>query len=65
MKEISMKTRSILMGFAVIVIAMTAATHTAASAEGKLRVVTSLPDYAYLASRIGGDRVEAPERLED
>jgi len=51
-----MKTRSILMGLAVI--ALAAATTPAASAEGRLRVVSSLPTYAYLASRIGGDRVE-------
>ena len=51
-----MKTRSILMGLAVI--ALAAATTAAASAEARLRVVTSLPTYAYLASRIGGDRVE-------
>jgi ABC-type Zn uptake system ZnuABC Zn-binding protein ZnuA len=51
-----MKAKLILVGFAVI--ALAAAMHSAASVETKLRVVTSLPDYAYLASRIGGDRVE-------
>jgi len=51
-----MNTRAILTVFASI--AFATATHTAASAEGKLRVVTTLPDYAYLAARIGGDRVE-------
>ena len=51
-----MKTRLILIAFAVISLA--AAAHTTASPERKLRVVTSLPDYAYFTSRIGGDRVE-------
>lgn len=52
-----MKTKSILMALASI--ALTAVPNAATAREGKLRVVTSLPDYAYLASRIGGARVEA------
>ncbi len=51
-----MKAKLIVVGLAVA--ALAAAAQTAASLERKLRVVTSLPDFAYLASRIGGDRIE-------
>ena len=43
----------------VLGIALLAATQlTAAEGDARLRVVTTLPDYAAIARAVGGDRVE-------
>jgi ABC-type Zn uptake system ZnuABC Zn-binding protein ZnuA len=42
----------------VLVVALTAGALASAHGDTKLRVATTLPDYAFLAREIGGDRVE-------
>ena len=51
-----MKIKTLLLGLLVLAFAM--ATPAPAENDSRIQVVTTLPDYAWLATLIGGDRVE-------